>query len=208
MMTLYGRANSSNVRKALWALDLMGFAYRHDADWGRGHRSLTEPEFQALSPFALIPVLRDGEAVIRESHAILRYLASKARREDLYPADLAVRAQVEEWMDWAGAELARASYVAVRKLILRIDLPGGDEAVGASVREWSAHMRIVDGALEKTAAYLAGADFTIADIPMGVAVNRWFMAPMDRPDFPALAAYYERLSLSDVYRRHVRNGLP
>ena len=57
--------------------------------------------------------------------------------------------------------------------------------------------------------YVLGGAFTIADIPVGLVVNRWFsLAEIERPDYRALAAYYETLSERPAYRRHGRNGLP
>ena len=50
--------------------------------------------------------------------------------------------------------------------------------------------------------------FTIADIPVGLIVNRWFAISMERPDLPPVAAYYDRLSERSAYRNHGRNGTP
>ncbi len=207
MITIYGRASSANVRKVLWAADLMGLPYMRE-DWGRGFRSVDEPEFRAMNPFGLVPVLRDGNLVIRESHTILRYLAASAGRTDLLPADPGGRAMVEQWMDWVIAELNPSWQAAFKALILKVNVAGGDEAVAASRKAWSGNMELLDGELARTGAYLLGDALSLADIPMGVAVNRWFAVPMERPDLPAVAAYYERLSQAEPYRRHVRNGLP
>ena len=49
--------------------------------------------------------------------------------------------------------------------------------------------------------------FTLADIPIGLSVNRWFMTPMQRPSFPAVVAYYERLSARPAFMKHGRNGI-
>ena len=169
---------------------------------------MDEPEFRALTPFGLIPVLQDGDTLVRESHAILRYLAAKAGRHDLLLDGPAGRAGVEEWMDWVGAELGRASQAPFHSLVLKADVPGGEQAVAASTHAWIRTTTIVDGQLARTGAYLTGDTLTLADVPMGVAVNRWFMTPIDRPDLSAVAAYYNRLSQGEAYRRHVRNGLP
>ena len=67
--------------------------------------------------------------------------------------------------------------------------------------------RILDAQLA-AAAYVAGDRFTLADVPIGLSVNRWFMTPIpDRPDYPAVSAYYDRLSLRPAYLRHGRNGV-
>ncbi len=48
---------------------------------------------------------------------------------------------------------------------------------------------------------------TLANIPIGLSVNRWFMTPMQRPSFPAVEAYYERLSERPAFMKHGRNGI-
>ena len=48
---------------------------------------------------------------------------------------------------------------------------------------------------------------SLADIPVGLSVNRWFETPFAKPALPAVAAYYDRLALREGYRRHGRNGL-
>jgi glutathione S-transferase len=66
---------------------------------------------------------------------------------------------------------------------------------------------IVERQLAATGAYIAGERFTLADIPIGLSINRWFMTAMERPSFPAVAAYYERLSMRPAFLRHGRNGV-
>jgi len=50
--------------------------------------------------------------------------------------------------------------------------------------------------------YLAGNAFTMADIPMGVALHRWFLLPIERPAYPRLAAYYDRLKQRPAFQAH------
>jgi glutathione S-transferase len=38
-------------------------------------------------------------------------------------------------------------------------------------------------------------------------MHRWFMTPMERPTFAAVAAYYERLSARPAFLKHGRNGI-
>jgi glutathione S-transferase len=68
-------------------------------------------------------------------------------------------------------------------------------------------MAILDAQLARTGAYIAGNAFTLADIPIGLSVNRWFMTPLERPSLPAVAAYYERLGERPAFRKHGRNGI-
>ena len=91
MFKVYGRANSINVRKVLWMLDEVGQPYSRE-DWGRGYRPTSEAEFKTVSNFGVVPVVSDDGFILRESQSIVRYLANKHARHDLYPADLKTRA--------------------------------------------------------------------------------------------------------------------
>lgn len=205
-LRVLGRANSFNVRKVLWACDELGLSYQRE-DYGRGFRACTSPEFLALNPAAQVPVVIDGGTVMRESNSIVRYLAAKAG--GLYPSDLSARQKVEQWMDWVAYDLTHA---------LRGAFLGGqlDEApwnndwfVAQGRADLVYEMTLLDAHLAAGGPYVCGHGFTIADIPVGLAVNRWFcIKGLGRPDLPALSTYYALLSERPAYLRHGRNGLP
>ena len=69
-------------------------------------------------------------------------------------------------------------------------------------------MQILNRQLESTGAYIAGEEFSLADIPVGLSVNRWFETPLDHPELPAVSAYYERLCRRPEYLLHGKNGTP
>jgi glutathione S-transferase len=50
--------------------------------------------------------------------------------------------------------------------------------------------------------YVAGSAFTMGDIPMGVALHRWFLLPIERPEYPRTAAYYQRLKQRPAFAAH------
>lgn len=106
-LRILGRKNSFNVRKVLWACDELGVAYERE-DYGRGFRACNSPEFLELNPAAQVPVVIDDGHVMRESNAIVRYLASKAGNEELYPSELVHRQKVEQWMDWVAYDVTHA----------------------------------------------------------------------------------------------------
>jgi glutathione S-transferase len=208
MLKIYGRANSINVRKVLWACDEIGIAFERE-DWGRGFGSVNSPEFLALNPFGLVPAIDDDGFVLAESHAIIRYLAARYGRDDLLPADLRKRATAESWMEWQGAEVANASRAVVQAYIFQIPPAGGEAVMAASLAEWPKRMAVIEAQLARTGAHITGTDFTLADICIGLTVNRWFMTPTgDKPEFPAMAAYYDRLNERPGYKAHGRNGKP
>jgi glutathione S-transferase len=206
MLKIYGRADSINVRKVLWLADEIGLASTRE-DWGRGFRATDDPEFLRLNPFGLVPVIDDGGFVLRESHAILRYLAAKHGRHDLYPSDLRLRARLEAWMDWAATDL----YVPVRPVFLGYlrKLPGWEPGqIATAMQQWNRQMTLLAAVLTEGGPFLMGEGFTLADIPVGLVVNRWAMIDFDKPQLPAVEAYYDALARRPPYRAHGRNGEP
>ena len=207
MLELLGRSSSINVRKVLWVCAELDIPYQH-VEWGSGEFHLSDPAFLALNPNGLVPVIRDAGAVLWESNTICRYLAARAAREDLLPANPLGRARVEQWMDWQATELNTAWRYAFMALVRKSPAYTDQAAIDSSVRSWNRHMAILDQTLAATGAYVTGPTFTLADVVIGLSVNRWFASPIDRPELPAVATYFERLSQRAGFRAHGCNGLP
>jgi glutathione S-transferase len=202
MLRVLGKTSSINVRKVLWTCAELGRDYARE-DWGSGFRATSELEFLALNPSALVPVLVDGDVVLTESNTICRYLAASAARHDLLPASPAARARVEQWMDWQATDLNSAWRYAFVALVRK--LPGYADAslIAASTREWNRLMGLLDRQLDRTGAYVAGADLTLADIVLGLSTHRWLATPIERPALPAVDAYYARLLARPGFLRDV-----
>jgi glutathione S-transferase len=111
-------------------------------------------------------------------------------------------------MDWQAGELNNAWRYAFMALVRNSTLHTDSAAVDSSIDSWNRHMGMLDSQLEKTGAYVAGPEFTLADIVLGLSANRWLMTPMARPDYPAIAAYLRRLQRRDGFRLHGANGMP
>ena len=207
MLQVLGRATSINVRKVLWVCQELEITYELQ-QWGSAGMATDTPAFRALNPNALVPVIRDGNFVLWESNTICRYLASAHDRTDLLPSDARERARVEQWMDWAATELNNAWRYAFMGLVRHSPLHTDAAAIAASLRSWNRQMTILEEQLQRTGGFAVGPRFTLADIVLGLATNRWLLTPMDRPALPAVAAYYERLSERPGFLAHGRNGMP
>lgn len=206
-LRILGKASSINVRKVLWTCCELGLDYQRE-DWGVGFASTGTPEFLALNPNGLVPVIEDESGVLWESNTICRYLAGKAQRFDLLPTAPRERALVEQWMDWQATELNNSWRYAFLALARRNPAYDDPRQIAASTANWNATMAILEPQLARTGAYLLGPSFTLGDICLGLSVNRWFMTPLaERPDLPAVAAYYELLSKRPAYLEHGRNGV-
>lgn len=207
MIRILGKASSINVRKVLWTCAEIQLDYDRQ-DYGSGFEPTDTLEFLALNSNGLVPVIADETGVLWESNTICRYLATVAARTDLLPADPRERALVEQWMDWQATELNASWRVAFLGLVRRDPAYSDPDVISASVNAWNRTMGILDRRLTSTGAYATGATFTLADVALGLSVNRWRMTPMDRPSYPAIMAYHERLIARPGYRAHGANGLP
>jgi glutathione S-transferase len=189
----------------LWMLDEIGLAYERE-DWGRDYRPTDDPVFKSINPFGVVPVIDDGAFRLRESNTIVRYLADRHGRNDLYPKDLQARATVDSWMDWASTDFASGMRPVFHGIVVKN--PAFANLIQDGAKEWSGQMRRFDTYLAAHGPYVTGSTFTVGDIPAGLVVNRWFTIPFDKPEFKHVSAYYDRLAERPAFRKHGRNGLP
>lgn len=187
MLTVWGRLNSHNVKKVAWAAEEIGRPWQR-IDVG-GQFGFTDA-YLAMNPNRLIPTIEDDGFVLWESNAILRYLAAKYAPA-LWPADLAERARGDRWMDWQ-FQFADAQRDAFLGLVRAGPEARDEAAITRSAEASIAMMRILDAELVCT-SWLSGAQFGIADIPLGVYAYTYFTLPIARPALPALEAWYARL---------------
>lgn len=208
MLRVLGKTTSINVRKVLWTCDEIGLGFVQE-DWGSGFRDTLSTDYLRLNPNGLVPVIVDGDLILWESNTIIRYLAAAYGTTDLLPAAPRERARVEQWMDWQATEFNTAWRYAFQALVRKDPAYSDERQIAASVQAWSRHVGILDAHLSQTGAFMLGDNFTLADIPIGLAINRWFLTPIgDRPAYPAVSGYYERLSARPAFLRHGRNGIP
>ncbi|TDR94496.1 glutathione S-transferase family protein [Enterovirga rhinocerotis] len=189
MITLWGRDSSINVQKVMWCLDELGLAHeRKDAGGAFGYPA----DYAAMNPNPLVPTLEEDGFTLWESNVIVRYLCAKHAAGTLYPEDLRVRADAERWMDWQTTN-ATAAMRDVFWNLVRLKPEERDAAATAKSTEASeSKARILDAHLA-TRPYMAGDTFTMADIPIGLHLNRWYLLPIERPDLPHARAYCERV---------------
>lgn len=207
MLQILGKSSSINVRKVLWLCTELGLDYAQE-QWGSGFRATDAPEFLALNPNALVPVIRDEGLVLWESNTICRYLAAKHGRSDLLPSDPIGRARVEQWMDWQVTDLNSAWRYAFVALVRKSPSHVDPEAIAASAASWNRLMTLLDAQLARSGRFVTGDAFTLADVVLGLSTNRWFMTPIERPRLSAIEAYYDRLNERPGFQQHGRNGTP
>lgn len=207
MLKILGKATSINVRKVLWTCVELGLDFERE-DWGAGFQSTSQESFVALNPNALVPVIVDGDFVLWESNTICRYLCNKTGAGQLLPTEPRTRARVEQWMDWQATELNNAWRYAFMALVRGSPAYRDPDQLQASIANWNRHIGLLDRQLAATGRYVTGERFSLADVVLGLSVNRWMLTPLERPQYPAVVAYYERLSERPGFRAFGRNGEP
>lgn len=157
MIQLHEVALSGNCHKVRLLLSILGLPYESIAvDLAAGQQHTLA--YLALNPFGQVPTLVDGNVVVRDSQAILVYLASRYGGERWWPRDPVLQAEIAAWLSTAANEIAagpnnlRLHYKWGRT----IDV-SRSEAVTAKL------LRIVDATLSRS-RYLVGNQASIADL--------------------------------------------
>ena len=201
MLTIWGRPNSINVQKAMWTVAELGLECER-IDAGGAFGRLDTAEYGALNPNRRVPTLIDGDFVLWESNAIVRYLSAQYGEGGLRPTDTKVRALADSWMDWMVTTVMGDLTLVFWQLIRTADEERDHAAVAAALDRLNPAWDIVEAHLEGR-NFLAGDALTMGDIPLGAAVYRYSALDIDRPNRPSLAQWYQRLSDRPAYRDHV-----
>lgn len=204
MLKIWGRKNSSNVRKALWCAEEAGLAYER-IDAGGAFGVVNDAPYRALNPNGVVPTLDDDGFILWESNTIVRYLAARYA-PDLYPQDLQARASAEKWMDWTTSSFA-GPFRTVFWGTLRTPPEQRDAAAIQAAIDTCVRLLEIPEATLARHPYLSGEQLGIGDIPLGSFIYAWFEMPIERPAQPHLKAWYERLKARSAYRDAVMTDL-
>lgn len=98
-LKLYANFISQPSRAAEWAMRIKKLDHEL-VTMDFGSPAFKSPEFLAMNPNGLIPVLKDGDFSMFEGNAILVYLAEKFGWTDLYPSNVQTRAKVNQYLNW------------------------------------------------------------------------------------------------------------
>jgi glutathione S-transferase len=200
MLKLWGRTNSVNVKKALWCLGELGLPYER-VDAGGQFGVVNTPEYRRMNPNGRVPTIEEDGFVLWESNTIVRYLCAKHSMGKLCPSDLRARADAERWMDWAfsfQSAMRDVFWGLIRTPPEKRNLKAIED--GAKLSHELAAM--LDGALARR-PYVAGANFTMGDIPIGCEVQRYLRVPIERPSWPNVEAWFGRLRERAPFVEHV-----
>lgn len=201
MVRVWGRNNSSNVQKVMWAIGELGVAHER-IDIGGAFGKNKEPDYLAINPNGLVPTIQDGDLTLWESNAIVRYLSAQYGAGSLQPADLKTRALANQWMDWQLSVVSPAIVGAFWGLIRTAPENRNHAEISASQGKTTAAMTILDANLSRH-AFVAGDAFSYGDIPLGVMALRFRKLVPQRPDLPHLERWYAALETRPAFHHHV-----
>jgi glutathione S-transferase len=193
------------VQKVLWVCGELGLPFERE-DIGGPFGGNDKPEYLALNPNGRVPTIIDDGYVLWESNSCTRYLAAKHGGDPLSPADLQIRGNAERWMDWQMTTMSPALVPVFWGLVRTPPEKRDMDAIEAARKKLSGLIGFMDAQLSKT-TYLAGDDFTIGDIPLGITAYRWFVMDMEREDYPNLKRWYDALTTRKAFQDAVMNPL-
>jgi len=159
------------------------------------------PEFEALNPNGLVPVLVDGDFVLWESNAILTYLAGTHRSPALISTDARARADVDRWLHWQSAHLGPAiSRVVFERFIKPLTGQPVDHAAAArAAGDFQRCCRVLEASL-RDRDYLAN-QLTVADFAVACFLNSAAMVGLAVQACPRTTAWLGRMLMRDSVRR-------
>ena len=194
MLTLYDFAGSSNALKARIVLAELGLAYE------KVEVPMEQPRpdwYTEFNPLGGVPALRDGDSYLAESNTILRYLAAREGRSDLYPAEPRGRAQVD-WLLDAWSMSVRPPAIEVERPALFGPTPD-TAAVEAALPAYNAVLAKVERLVRGDGTMCAGG-VTIADFSVAPTLYRAVkIQGIDWAKLPRLRAIADRVLASPAF---------
>jgi glutathione S-transferase len=190
-MKLYGDPGSGSTRRVFAALYHIGVEFEFELiDLFKGDNRT--PEFLAMNPNGMIPVLVDGDTVLWEASAINLHLVEKFG-SDLLPSG-ADRALTLQWMFWAAEHWRQGPPALFGERIVKVAMnaPQDPRVIAdaeASIRKFAA---ILDEHL-KNRRYVVGDHFTLADIDLAATFSHLTRTHPPYAEFPNVMAWHQRL---------------
>lgn len=202
MLKVWGRKTSVNVQKVMWAVAELGLAHER-IDAGGPFGVVDTPGFAALNPNRLVPVIEDGDFLLWESNAIVRYLADTYGRGSLAPEGRYAFAHADQWIEWGSSMLY--SDIISTAFIALVRTPARDRnasALAAAAKRAGERLAILDRHLEAR-HFIGGDKLSMADVAVGTLMYRYFTLEIERPRLPHVEAWYQRLAARQAYQDHV-----
>lgn len=155
-----------------------------------------------MNPHGRVPVLKDDQLVVWESHSILRYLAASYGAEQFWPASPAERSFSDRWMDWSLATLQPRFIKLFWSFYRTPENARNSNEIQMAADECDSCFRIMNDVLADS-PYLGGENYSLADIPAGTSLYRYFEMGLDVPRHSNVVEWYSRLRGRPSFRRQI-----
>ncbi|EBH1360832.1 glutathione S-transferase family protein [Salmonella enterica subsp. enterica serovar Napoli] len=203
MITLWGRNNSTNVKKVLWTLEELELPYDQILAGGKFGVN-QDADYLAMNPNGLVPLLKDDETdlLLWESNAIVRYLAAQYGQNRLWVDNPARRAEGEKWMDWANQTLSPAHRVILMGLVRTPPEKRDQAAIEAGIEKCDSLFALLDDALAHQ-PWFSGDNFGTGDIAIAPFVYNLLNVGLKWTPRPNLERWYQQLTERPAFRKVV-----
>lgn len=214
MLKVWGRPTSTNTQRVLWTLveielpyelilasattGAQGYVWQGQAPFG----IVDTAAYRAMNPNGTIPTISDGDFTLWESNAIVAYLARRHAPAKLFDGNEETFARALQWMSWANYKLDPPLHALVMHLERLPADQRRPETVEASRKDVIRTVELMEAQLEGS-QYFAGGAFSIADIPLGISIQRFFHFKLERPPAPRVESWLARLGEREGFRKHV-----
>lgn len=202
MLTLFAHPYSPHARKAHFVLEESGHPYTYQlVDLVK--REQKGAEFLARNPVGKVPVLQDGDFLLPESGAILRYVAENYAQGKLLPADKHLRARVDQWLFWQPGEANQILHKPFQvKIFARLAGKQHDEAeFQQAVAACEPVLKHIDDALAGK-QFIVGDSLTIADIALCESIFQMQIVELSVPaQFANVQRWYGQISERPAFKK-------
>ena len=188
-IVIYGRRSSANVQKVIWICMEVGLLFETQ-DFGGKYKGTDANFFMKMNPNGKIPVIKYNNFILYESNAIIKYISEK--KQFLNARNSQVNAIVNQWIDWASFSLGSPCQLLTAHMVhLPLEMRNTLKILEAK-NIINSMLKIMNIQLLQT-NYLAGNDFTLADIPAGCWFNRCRNFEIDMSEFKGISSWAEKL---------------
>ena len=200
MLEIWGRKNSSNVIPVMWTVGELGLEHQRHNVGGSFGGDDTEA-YRLMNPNGLIPTISDHGFVLWESMAITRYLCRNYGMGRLCPEDPRQAALAEQWMEWYKSSITPGLMPIFFNLVRTPESGQNPVVIKHSTAATIGHLQTLEQHLQGQ-PYILGDNFSMADIPLGAMMYKFFNLAIERPSLPNIEAWYARLCERPAYQTH------
>ena len=196
---VWGRRNSVNVQKVMWAIGEMNLEFRR---YDIGGSFGINDNYLKLNPSGTVPTIEDGDFILWESNACVRYLAREYGMGDLYPEDSQKIGLAEQWMDFQASSL----YPMFMLIFFNKVRTTAEQYSHVQVEEGLKGCNLFFEKLNlylKNQDFLVGSKFSMGDISIGSIMYRYYEMDIDRPELRFVNKWYQRLIDRPAYQKNV-----